>query len=88
MSEREHAADGAAEAKMRRAGFFGHHPPRDKEHAASSTVGSELQLIACVGSGKTETVAQAEVLAEAKKTTGSLLETTHSLFGRGLMIEP
>jgi hypothetical protein len=22
----------AAEAKMRRAGFFGHHPPRDKEH--------------------------------------------------------
>jgi hypothetical protein len=41
-----------------------------------------------VGSGKTETVAQAEVLAEAKNTTGSLLETTHPLFGRGLMIEP
>jgi hypothetical protein len=26
----------AAEAKMRRAGFFGHHPPRDKEHHLAS----------------------------------------------------
>ena len=26
----------AAEAKMRRAGFFGHHPPRDKEHHRAS----------------------------------------------------
>jgi hypothetical protein len=28
--------DGAAEAKKRRAGFFGYHPPRDKEHQPAS----------------------------------------------------
>jgi hypothetical protein len=26
----------AAQAKMRRAGFLGHHPPRDKEHHLAS----------------------------------------------------
>jgi hypothetical protein len=30
------AAHRAAEAKMRRAGFFGYHPPRDKEHHRAS----------------------------------------------------
>jgi hypothetical protein len=30
------AAHRAAEAKMRRAGFFGYHPPTDKEHHPAS----------------------------------------------------